>query len=291
MRKKKQPMRLIDKPLYSYWQALYLSLFSRRLYIDVAKRWRGYGLLYLLLVVAIACIPLSARIIYNFNHYFDEQMLSPLKKLPVLYIQNGKVQFDKPMPYFIKNKQGKIVVIIDTTGAITGMNEMYPDLTILITKDTIIFRPPKFQLYLAKPQDLKGENVYAQRLNKESNEVFDAKQWIKTSGINHVKWVAEVLVYPLVTGFAFGMDIVILFFFSLIGQLLSIIVFKYKISFKESCRLFLVAATAQVAVVFIFLAANITLSGIGYFFLVLSFVYYCFAVLSVRRESQKMVLG
>ena len=289
MNKKKQDLRPVDEPLFSYWQALYLAFFSRRLYVDVAKRWRGYGVLYLLLVIAIACIPISARIIYNFNQYFDDQMIAPLKALPVLQIQNGNVVFDKPMPYLVKNKTGHIVAMIDTTGRITGMSDLYPDLTILITKDSIFLRPPKFQLFFNSQQDLKGVNVYAQSLNKETNEIFVGENWVKSSGISRVKWLAEMLVYPLMTGFAFGIDSVIMLFLAFIGQLLSIIVFKHKMSLKDTCRLFMVAATAQIAVFFVFLTANIIPPGGGFGYLVLVSVYFSFAVLSVRRESRRMV--
>ena len=40
----KNKLKLIDAPVYRYWDALYMSFYSRRLYVDVGKRWRGLGI-------------------------------------------------------------------------------------------------------------------------------------------------------------------------------------------------------------------------------------------------------
>ena len=79
MIKKKQTLRPLDAPIYNYWQALYRSFYSGRLYIDVIKRWRGFGALYLLLAISLASIPLSLRIMVDFNHYFEKKMINVRK--------------------------------------------------------------------------------------------------------------------------------------------------------------------------------------------------------------------
>ena len=42
---------------YSIFHPLVLSFFSKSLYRDVGKNWRGTGLLYLLLIIALLWIP------------------------------------------------------------------------------------------------------------------------------------------------------------------------------------------------------------------------------------------
>ncbi len=49
----KNKLKPIDAPAYGYWKALYMSFYSTRLYVDVGKRWRGIGLLYLLFFVVV----------------------------------------------------------------------------------------------------------------------------------------------------------------------------------------------------------------------------------------------
>lgn len=289
MRKKNQSMRVIDAPMYSYWRAIYMSFYSSRLYVDVAKRWQGFGILYLLLVIAIASIPLSARIIYDFNRYFDEQMILPLTKLPPLYVQNGGVVFDKPMPYLIKNKTGAIVAIVDTTGKIKNMDNVYPQLTVLITKDKLYFRPPKFHLFFDTPTPTKSEDTFVQPLDKSSNEVFDAKAWIASSGIMTLKFMTELFVYPLVMTFLFGLYVVFMLALAFIGQLFAQIIFKFKIPYKMAARVLLVASTVQITVFFILLTTSVVFSGTGLLYMVLLAVYFNYGILCVKRESNKMV--
>ncbi len=290
MIKNKQNIRPVDAPIYRYWQALYLAFYSSRLYVDVFKRWRGFGVRYMLLLLAIATIPLSARITFSFDQIFESQMIMPLNQLPTLYVQNGEVVFDKPMPYFVKNTKGGIVAIIDTTGTIKEISKQYPQLTILITKDKLLFRIPKFPSLFTTPKQVLGDNVYVQLLNKNTNELFVGEKWVKSSGVLKLKWITELLVYPLMTGFVYGLYTMSMLVFAFIGQLFALIIFKFKLTFREACRLLLVASTAQTAVFFAMLTANVTLPGGGTIYIVLLAAYFSYAVLSVRRESKKMVL-
>lgn len=290
MRKKTKALGLIDRPIFNYWQALYLSCFSSRLYVDVVKRWKGYGVLYLLLVVAIGAIPISVRVLMNFNQFYNEQMIEPIEKLPILYIQNGEVTFDKPMPYLVKNKKDEVVAIVDTKGTVTGMSSSYPQMTLLITANQIIFRPPQLQLLNYKPSQNQGEKIYAQPLHKSNNEVFDGKVWVKTSGVMTLKYVTELLIYPLITAFSITIYAVVMLIFSLLAQVVAQVIFHVKLKYKESCRLFLVASTVQILVTSVMFALNITFPGSGLLYLILLSAYYSYAVISVRRERKQLVI-
>jgi len=289
MSRKKQQLSLVDAPIYRYWQALYLSFFSQRLYVDVYKRWRGFGFLYLLLVIALASLPLSLRIMHDFNTYFNENIILPFNELPKLYVQKGEIIFDKPMPYFIKNKKGELVGIIDTTQKVTEINSNYPHLAILITKEKIYFRPPKIQLFIEQATPSSHEPIYEYPLDKEDNEVFVGEEWIKTSGVFKLKLMAQLLIYPLIMLFMYGVYLVLIPVLGFLGQLFAQIFFKVKFKFKESCRLLAIAATAQIVLMFAGLATNFMLPGFGFIFIGLLAAYYSFAVISVKRAGNKMV--
>ena len=47
--------------------------------MDVAKRWRGVGFFYLWLMIAVASIPLCARLIFEYNLFIEDQIVAPLK--------------------------------------------------------------------------------------------------------------------------------------------------------------------------------------------------------------------
>lgn len=285
MNKKKQQMQAIGQPAYRYWQALYQSFYGRNLYIDVAKRWRGFGLTYLLLVIAIAAVPLSVRTIVNFTHYFNQEMLLPFEKLPNFYVQNGNVSFDQPMPFMIKNKQGHVISIIDASGFVTEINAQYPHLNLLITKDKIFFRPPKFDLFANASQP--KTHIYP--LNKNDNEIFVGKKWIESSGIKNLKYITQVLIYPIITAFLFFMYAFFLFVFTLMGQLCAKLFFNVQLKFNEACRLLAVAATPQIFLLFIALTLNFIFAGIGFAYLALVGSYFFYAVLAVKRARNKVV--
>ncbi len=286
---KKQQLTLMDKPIYHYWQALYLAFYSRHLYVDVAKRWRGYGVLYLLLLIAIAAIPLSVRGYLFFNQYFNEQIIIPIEKLPPLYVQNGELIFDKPMPYLIKNSKGKAVLIIDTTGKVKSIDKTHPDLTVLITKDALFVRLPTFQSFFSNLPSESEDNIYAQSLRKEINEVFVGKEWLEASGVLKMKWIGLLLVYPLMVSFIYGFYLVAMLFFAFFAQLCSIIIFKYKMTYKDTARLFLVASTPETFLLFGLLSLNITFRYSGLCNIAILALYFSFAALTVRRESNQLV--
>ena len=289
MGKKTTEVRLTDAPIYSYWQALYLAFYSSRLYVDVAKRWRGYGFLYLLLVIAIVTIPISVRVIYNFNTYFTEQLVEPITKIPKLFVQNGEVVFDKPMPYLIKNKTGNIVAVVDTTTTINEASQRFPDLTVLISKENLYFKQPKFELFPSKQNESKGGSFHTQPIDKHMNQVFVGDDWMATSGVMKLKIAAECLIYPVIAGFLYGVYLGIMLFVSFVAQLCSIIVFKFRLNFKDTCRIFFVAITPQTALYFIMLAANIKLPFGGLIYVALIAIYFNYAVICIKRESNKVV--
>ncbi len=155
-----------------------MSFYSGRLYVDVAKRWKGFGILYLLLVMSVATIPLSIRLIYDFNDYLNQNMIIPINKLPQLVIQNGEVQFNKPMPYLIKNDKGQVVDIIDTTGKITSFTDNYPNAVFLLLKNKIVTRMPPFKTFLNSTSN--KVTIKEQNLNPNDNEIFVGKDWLVT---------------------------------------------------------------------------------------------------------------
>lgn len=290
MAKRTQAIRNITHPLYHYYQAVYLSFFSPRIYVDVANRWKGIGFLYLMFVLILASIPLTARMIIDFNRYFDQAMIYPVMQLPPLMIQNGIVSLDKPMPYIIKNSQGDIVSIVDTTGTINAIDHHYPHLAILITKNKIAYRPPKMRLFFNQHQSQIGDAVYEQTLDENDNEVFDVQEWFKSSHVGMLKHLGQFLMYPLVLSVLCSAYLIVTLLFALLGQLVAQLMFSTKLKFKETCRLLSVAVTPQLMIFIILLTCNLVLPWAGIVYTSLIAGYFSFAVFSVNRSRKSMVI-
>lgn len=288
MRKKQQALGLINVRIYRYWQALYMAFYSRRLYVDVAKRWRGFGFFYLLLLIAVAIIPLSTRIMLDINRYVNEEIISPIENIPALRVQNGEVLFDKPMPYLIKNKMGSVVVMIDTSDTVKGMDAAYPELMMLITRTKLYFRKPEIKLFF-KTHKPSAEAPVVEDINTTSSETFAGKAWVKSSGIIKIKWFLMSMVYPMMLPFFFGLFFTFLLILSMLAQVFSWLILKFKIKFSEAARLLIVASTAQICVCFFLVSFNLLFKGAGLLFIALIAMYFSYGVLSVKRESNLLV--
>lgn len=287
----KNKLKPIDSPVYGYWAALYRSFYSKYLYVDVGKRWKGLGLRYFLLVIALCSIPYSLRIMHDFNDTFNMNVIEPVRILPSVMIQKGEVSFDKPMPYLIKNKKDQVVTIIDTTGQVTDFNNTYPNLTILITKDTFYFRVPAPEIPgidIDKAQN-KG-TIMAQPFDKTANLIFNGKKILEdNSSIYMMKYSALAMVYPVVISMAYCIFALIFIVFAFTGQLFARIFFSFELSFVASCRLFMVAMTPMMSFLMILLSLGIVFPGSGFVLLALMLGYYSFAIRSLKSDSRLMV--
>ncbi|WP_133129282.1 DUF1189 family protein [Legionella yabuuchiae] len=287
---KSKELRLIDKPIYHYWQAIFLSFYSPSLYRDVSKRWKGVGAIYLFLVIAIGCVPLSVRVISYMTDYIDNELIAPLEKIPKLYIQGGQISLDKPMPYMIKNKSGNVVAIVDTTGKIKEITPEYPHLVLLITKNKLYFRePPPPPLFKATTVPVAEKEVKVQTISDEDTEIFDAKAWIQHSGVFNVRLMVQVLVYPVMLILFYSIYLVLLLTLPLMGQILASVFFNFKLKYIEACRVFAVAATPQIIVFFILMTFDIAFPGLGFVYLALLAGYFYYALACIKFERHKMV--
>ncbi|WP_419418799.1 DUF1189 family protein [Legionella sp. D16C41] len=279
----------IDKPHYNYLQALYLSFFSNRLYADVGRRWRGLSITYLLLVFLIVGLPFAIRIILNFNDYFENKFILPLKSLPPIYIQNGEVSLNKPMPYFIKDKAGKVIAIVDTTGTIKQIDNKYPDLFILIQRDGLVYRLPDLQPAIEGNNKNLALQTSKVVFDKNMNQYFDSNQWLKTSGVGKLKLISQLIIYPSVVFALFFMYLVFFLIIALLGQVIALAIFRFTITYKQAFRLLMVAATPHLTILMLALAFNQMVVGLGFFLVILIAIYFSYAVLSLKQDSKKLV--
>ena len=287
-----QALREVDAPFYRYWQALYLSFFCNRLYIDVGKRWKGFGIGYLFLLIAVVTLPLNLRLVYEFNQYYDSEIIGPLKQLPQLYIQNGIVSLDKPMPYLIKNKADEVVLVVDTTGQVDRIDSShYPHMTMLITRDQFLYRLPSPHFFTDTRTVRQNDQVYAQPFGPEMNQVFSGAEWMQSSGIERVKWASDFMIFPMVITLFFTMALVFFLACTFMSQLFAKLFIKAALTYKQSCRLFIVSSTPALTVLMVSVAINFRGAFLGLVILLLFAIYYYFAVFALKRESIRLVVS
>jgi hypothetical protein len=283
-------LRPIDAPHYRYWQALYLSFFSGALYVDVGKRWKGLSMGYFLLLSLMASFPFSLRLMMDFNHYFAQQLFMPIEKLPDIYIQNGQVVFDKPMPFLVKDSSGGVIAIVDTTGKVTGMMKEYPKLSILITKNKLLYRvPSQPEFFFSTHKNANDGTVVEQVFPDNMNQIFNGAEWLNSSGIENIKLLTMITIYPTMALVFFSIYMVFFLAFGLMAQLMARIIFKQSLTYLQSFRLLIVSSTPHFVVLLATLTANWVFTGYGTLLLAILAIYFSYSVLSLKRESNKLV--
>jgi hypothetical protein len=282
-------LRLIDKPLYRYWQAIYLSFFSPKIYLDAFKRWNGFGALYVLFVLMIFCLPFSLRLMFFMHQYIHSNLLTPFTQMPILYIQNGEISIDEKMPFIVKNASGEVTAIIKESGSFEDEQKANPKLSILITKNTINIKPPNTETFLGIPLTFSNQEAMSQTLSESDTEIFNPKDLIDNRIIKNVIWSLLIALYPLIVLLFYAMYLVLLFTLPFLGQVCSQSLFGFKVRFGQACRIFALAVTPQIALFFTLASFNMLKLIPNYSYLILMAIYFFLALAAVKRESKKMV--
>ncbi len=100
-------------PSFPFYQAPFLAFYSADLYRDVARRWRGLGMGYLLVLLMVIWIP-SALEIRNTLSDFRQNIAPPIvAQLPTIDVVNGEARVQGTTPRIIRDHQGLPLALID----------------------------------------------------------------------------------------------------------------------------------------------------------------------------------
>jgi hypothetical protein len=140
------------------------SFFSRDLYRDFARNRSGAGFLYLLLLLAICWIPDTIKTAASFSHFTATVAPGFINQVPNITITDGEVSISEPMPYSIKDPDsGAVIAILDTTGAITELEDS--GTPVLLTKTKLIFRKSASETRVYDLSPIKSFTLTKERLH------------------------------------------------------------------------------------------------------------------------------
>jgi hypothetical protein len=273
---------------YRFFQALYLAFFSRKLYVDVARRWRGVGVGYLCFILSILVLPYAVQTMLDFKRHMDAEMILPMKQLPPFEVRGGEAFFHQHMPYLVKNKQGDVISIIDTNGSINALpSTAYPKAKVLVTRDTIRILMSDRNIFQPTHQQAQTQNIYS--LRDEDKMFFSGADVIKKVMPTSSLYMMMFSFYPMLLMFCVSIYMLILFAFVFVGQMLARLFFKVPLTFKETARVLVVSVTPQAWVYFSLLAFDKGYPSLRLMHVVLLAAYFSFGVLSLRNSSKAMV--
>jgi Protein of unknown function (DUF1189) len=169
---------------FPFWQAPYLAFFSQPFYRDVAQRWRGLSLTYLLLLLAVTWLPNVLRLNSKVENFRKNDLPPILEQVPKLEVLNGEVKADAKMPYrIIDPKTKETWVVIDTSASADDFDRL--NTLILITKDSVI------------ANQSTGVSSFSRNVNlKDLEGVVIEKESLRTFIDGIIRWT-RTLAYPL----------------------------------------------------------------------------------------------
>lgn len=214
-------------------QPYWLSFFSKDLYSDVAQNWPGFGLVYLLLLLALVWVPTVVQIHRGAARFVEKDGEALVAQIPKINITNGQVSVDPLGPHYIKDPDsGNVIIIIDTSADVSVL-EKYPDAVVLLTRTQIITREEKRGQ--TRIQDLAGINSFS--LDQAGMRRF----------LSILKTSFGFILYPFALLFSYVYRIIQALLYGAIGLAIAGIV-KTRLEYAASVRLACIAVTPVIIV-------------------------------------------
>lgn len=246
---------------YSYFHALVLSFFSKALYRDVGRQWRGTGLAYLLLVIALVWIPTVIKGHLGLAAFVKNDAPAITQQIPPITIVNGKASTDAPLPHLIKDpKSGDTIALIDTRQAAEPDNSEAIPLVLTQTKLVMHKDARETRIY-----DLAG-------VGRFSIDRAKVEGWLATGKT----WLFPIL-YPLAVLFSFVFRGIQILIYALIGLLFSRML-NVNLDYKALMRLSAVAITPMLILNLVLEFVPVHIPGFVLLGIAIELVYLFFAV-------------
>ena len=214
---------------FSLFHPYWMSFYSRDLYRDVAKNWKGIAALYLFILLAIALIPDLVHLNDRISRFLRDDGPQIVEQIPTITIRNGIASIDKPVPHVIREPDtGMVFGIIDTSGEIISLENREAD--ILLTKTQLIVRD-------------KNQKVSIYELSGFKDMQFDKHD--AHGLLNSIsKWVVYAL-YPVILLISFVFRLLQATLYAAIGLLFAKRL-KVDLTYQELLRIAVIALTPAI---------------------------------------------
>ena len=94
---------------YSLAQLPFLAFFSKRIYADVGRNWKGVNLAYVFLLLAVCCVPVTLHTRDTLMNSLESGQAHVLNQIPEIRILEGEAIVDVRQPYYIKASNNQLV--------------------------------------------------------------------------------------------------------------------------------------------------------------------------------------
>jgi len=133
---------------YGPLRALVLSFFSADLYRDAALHWRAFAFGYLALLLGIAWLVTVAVLHHRFRVWYANDAPAIVAQIPPVSLKDGELSAEVEQPYFLTDgTSGEVVVVIDTTGTITTLEQAGARVLLTKTEAIVENNPREIRVY------------------------------------------------------------------------------------------------------------------------------------------------
>ena len=258
------------KKQYRIYHIPLLAFFSKELYRDVARNWKGAAFGYLFLLLALCWIPLATSLHQGLAGFVDREAPKLVSQIPEMTITDGEMSIDEPEPYFIRDPDtGAALVVIDTTGQITSLADT--EAVGLVTKNAGTFEKNAYETRIFSFQDI---------------DHFVLTQGKIYGWLDIVKRFAAPVLYPFCVLGVFVYRILQVLLYAAFGLLIARIV-KTELSYDSLLRLSVVAVTPAIIVATLLAMASIHLPMGGLWYFLATMSYLTFGILAAKPKGEQ----
>ena len=123
---------------YAFYTPIVMAFYSRDIYRDVARSWKGISAGYLLFLTALLTIPLAVSVHMSVNRFIVGEGRAIIDQIPRLTISGGVLSTPEQRPYYIREpERSRVIAVIDTT---TMEAPAYPDVPVVVTRRLVRIR-------------------------------------------------------------------------------------------------------------------------------------------------------
>jgi hypothetical protein len=246
-----------------------MSFFSRSLYQDVARNWKGLCLPYLLCLVALYMIPAVMKDQADFAVFLNTEGREFAKQVPAITISKGTVSIDKTEPYFIRDEKTKDpIMIIDTTGGIRSLEGTKA--RVLLTKKLMLVKQDASD---TKRFDLSGIDGFFIDRDILYNVMDTMEEWF------------AVMIYPFAVFFSFLYHFAEALLYAAIGLMLAHLL-RISIGYRALIRLAVIAITPSLVLGIVLLVTDMT---IPYWWVIRFWTSAAYLLYAIKANSGKEI--
>lgn len=259
-----------DMKHFSIFHIPFMAFFSRDLYREAGLRWRGTGFAYLLFLLVICWIPSMVLLDIGLSGFVRDEAPQIIAQVPTIAISKGQASVDAPQPHRITDpKSGKVLVILDTTGAMTSLDKT--NALALVTKTAVIIRKNQTE-------------TRAFNLNEVREFTVDRDK--VTGWMNTMKTYLMPVFFVMAVAASFVYRIVLVLIYAAVGLLFAKGT-RFERPYASLVRLAVVAIMPCIVVSTILDLAEIHVPADGLIYTIMTLAYLFLGLKAVAEEQQQ----